>query len=250
LELAPEEIDSSFVPKARPDVAVVHVGSEIVLGRIAEGTSYLQTCALNESGSIVWQCFDGSGSIDDIAADIADVFSAGIEAVGADVAALARAVGGAGFLVGVQAPVLEIGGEPSGVAVGLPFPDFEAEDESGSSWCAEQLRGRRTLLVSWSPTCSFCELIADDLADLVPSLADAGVDVVLLATGGARANRESLERSNLACRLLLQDDEAVAAFADMGTPVACVIDEQGIVAEPLALGASRVVQLARRLADL
>jgi peroxiredoxin len=249
MDIAPEEIDGGFVPLARPEVAVVRVGSEIVLGRIAAGTSYLQTCALNETGSLVWQCFDGSGTIDEIAADVADVFGADIEAVSADIGALAREVGGAGFLVGVQEQVLEIGGAPSGIAVGLPFPDFEAEDENGRPFSAQQLRGRRSLLVSWSPTCSFCELIADDLADLVPSLTEAGVDIVLLATGGARANRESLDHSNLAGRLLLQNDEIVEGFDGMGTPVAYLVDEQGNVAEPLALGATEVMLLARGIAE-
>jgi peroxiredoxin len=246
IEIAPDDIDGGFVPRARSDVAFVEVGKEIVLGRIAAGTQYVQTCALNESGSIVWQCFDGSGTIDEIAVDIADVFGADPAAVSADVRALARDVGSIGFLVGVHEEVLEIGDESSGVAVGLPFPGFEARDEDGIPFSIEQLRGRRALLVNWSSTCSFCALITDDLAELAPGLARAGVDIVLLATGGARANRAVLARSKLACRLLLHDDDSAAGFDGMGTPVAYLIDEHGVVAEPVALGATEVVSLARR----
>ena len=246
-DVAAHEIDRRFVPRARPDVAMVQLGAEIVLGRIADGSTFLQTVALNESGAIVWQCFDGSGTVEEIAADIADVFGADAEAVGADIETLAREVGEAGFLVGVEPVVIEVGGEPSGVAVGSPFPDFEAEDASGSAFMAEQLRGRRSFLVSWSPTCRFCGLIARDLADLVANLAGAGVDLFLLATGDDDANRESVAGTDLESRLLLLD-EVPDGFADLGTPVAYLLDEEGNVAEALVLGATDVMGLASRIA--
>ena len=246
--LTPDEIDGRFVPHARADVVAVLVGREIVLGRVAEGTSYLQTCALNESGAIVWQCFDGSGTLEEIAADIADVFDVDAEAVSTDVVALARLVGGFGFLVGIEEQVLEIDGEPSGIPVGVPFPDFEAEDEAGRRAGAAVLSGRRSLLVNWSPTCSFCKMIAGDLADLAPALAANAIEIVLLSDGPRAANRALIEHANLACRLLLQDDELAAGFEDMGTPVAYLIDEAGNVAEPSAVGAPEVVALASRLA--
>jgi pyrimidine deaminase RibD-like protein len=108
--IAPEAIDGSFVPTARPGVGAVVVDREIVLGVIAAGTAHVQTVALNESGTIVWQCFDGTGTIDEIAADIASVFGAEIADVRGDVVALARAVGAAGYLVGVEDDVVEIAG--------------------------------------------------------------------------------------------------------------------------------------------
>ena len=194
--LAPEEIDGDFVPDARADVAAVLVGREIVLGRVAEGTPYLQTCALNESGAIVWQCFDGSGTIDEIAADIADVFEVDAGTVNTDVVELARLVGGFGFLVGVEEQVLEVEGEPSGIPVGAPFPDFEAEDEAGRRASAAVLGGRRSLLVNWSPTCSFCKMIAGDLADLAPALAENDIEIVLLSDGPSAANRALLKPSS------------------------------------------------------
>ena len=226
VEIEPEDIDGDFVPQARSDVAAVLVDREIVIGRVPEGSSYLQTCALNESGSIVWQCFDGSGTIDEIATDIADVFDADSESVTADVLALAREVGGFGFLVGVKEQILEVDDEQPGLAVGSQFPDFEAADEAGNPVSGERLAGRRSLLVSWSPTCSFCKLIARDLAELAPTLADKGVDIVLLSNGAA------------------------PPFAGLGTPVAYLLDERGVVAEPLALGSTEVVQLARRIAQV
>ena len=249
-EITADDIDDAFIPLSRPDVASVGIESEIVLGRIAAGTQYVQTCALNESGAVVWQCFDGTGTIADIAADIAEVFGVECAAVSADVVALARNVGALGFLVGVREDIYEVDGDGfDSIAIGEPFPDFEAVDEAGGRYSSTQLRGRRILLVNWSSTCSFCELIVDDLAELAPALARVGVDIVLLAAGDQRVIRESLDRSRLACRLLVQGNDGDAGFDGVGTPVAYLLDEHGNVASPLALGAPPVVQLAREVAE-
>ncbi|HEY5014128.1 MAG TPA: PqqD family peptide modification chaperone, partial [Acidimicrobiia bacterium] len=184
-EITADDIDDGFTPLARPDVASVAIESEMVLGRIAAGTQYVQTCALNESGAVVWQCFDGTGTIADIAADIAEVFGVDFAAVNDDVVALARNVGSLGFLVGVREDTFDVGdGDGTeGIAIGEPFPDFDAIDETGGSFSSTQLRGRRILLVNWSSTCSFCDAIVDDLAELAPALGRVGVDIVLLAAG-------------------------------------------------------------------
>ncbi len=225
-EIAPDAIDGSFVPLARRGVGAVVVDGEIVLGLVADGTTYLQTAALNESASIVWQCFDGSGTIDEIAADIATVFGAEPASVQGDVVALARAVGGAGFLVGVNEPVIDIRDDIFAVEVGHPFPDFAAVDDQGVPFSHATLRGHTTLLVSWSATCEFCARIAADLDELAPVLADANIDIVRLVTG-----------------------DTVDGFAGLGTPVAYLVDGHGRVAQPAALGAPAVVSLARRIAS-
>lgn len=251
-EITADDIEGDFTPLARPDVASVAIESEMVLGRIAAGTQYVQTCALNESGAVVWQCFDGTGTIADIAADIAEVFGVDFEAVNADVVALARNVGSLGFLVGVREDTFDVGDGDAGtegIAIGEPFPDFDAIDETGGGFSSKQLRGRRFLLVNWSSTCSFCEAIVDDLAELAPALGRVGVGIVLLAAGDQRVIRESIDRAGLACRLLVHGDAGDAGFDGIGTPVAYLLDEQGNVASPLALGAPPVVQLAREIAE-
>jgi thiol-disulfide isomerase/thioredoxin len=244
-ELRPDEIDGSFVPHARPDVAEVLVGRELVIGRLAPGTTFLETCALNESASIVWQCFDGTGTIDEIAADIADVFEVDVEAIRADVLGLTRDLGAVGFLFGVSEPAVEMADEPEGLPIGAALPDFDGHTEAGARWSSRTLRGRAAIVVAWSPTCGFCASIAGQLAELAPRLAGAGIEFVLLATGDARANRAVLNASGLTAQLVLQDDDRAEAFAGLGTPVAYLIDAEGRVTRPLALGSPAVVALAR-----
>ena len=47
-------------------------------------------------------------------------------------------------------------------------------------------------------------MIVDDLAELAPTLERVGVDIVLLAAGDRDVVGAALERSKLACRLLMQ----------------------------------------------
>jgi peroxiredoxin len=245
--ILPVDIDGSFVPCARADVASVLVGGEVALGRIAPGTSYLQTGALNRSASVIWQCFDGDASIEEIARDIADVYGADLAAVTADVRTVACDVGAAGFLAGVAADV-DLSSEPEGLAVGSPIPAFRATSDDGRPWSSDELTARSSVIVNWSATCEHCARITDDLAALAPRLVNAGVELVLLATGGLAANRKLLDRSGLACRLVLQDDDRAEAFDGLGTPVAYLVDATARVAAPIALGADEVVALVERIA--
>src|SRR2546423_13946623 len=47
-----------------------------------------------------------------------------------------------------------------GLAVGTPFPSFKLPHLDGQEVSLEDFRGRKTLLVNWSPQCGFCDLIA------------------------------------------------------------------------------------------
>jgi peroxiredoxin len=136
--------------------------------------------------------------------------------------------------------------EPQGLAVGAPVPAFRLPDLTGHPVALEDYRGRRVLLVQWSPTCSFCEQLAPELADLQIQLRAHQIQPVLVSDGDAKANRRLANRYGLDSPILLQPaDGQVEAFKGQGTPVAYLMDEQGRVAAPLAVGAREVPRLAR-----
>ena len=146
-------------------------------------------------------------------------------------------------------PMAPAPAQPAGLAVGSRFGDFQLPDLSGRLVDLNAWRGRRTLIVHWSTTCGFCDLIAPDLARLEPDLEKQGVQVVLASYGDADANRRLAQEHGLACSILLQPEtQPLAAFSQRGTPVAYVLDEAGCVAEPLVSGADAVLDLARGLA--
>lgn len=87
-------IDSSSVPLARPDLAAVEVDDEIVLYDDTTGRLH----RLNPGAATLWRCLDGTGTLADVARDIAEVYHADPEQVLADVVELSRQFAGEGLL--------------------------------------------------------------------------------------------------------------------------------------------------------
>jgi peroxiredoxin len=150
----------------------------------------------------------------------------------------------------LAAPAAAQNGQPAGLAVGDSFPPFQLPDFRGRTLGIDDLAGKRVLLVHWSPSCGFCEQIAPDLAALQDDLRKRKVELVLLSYGDVESNRRLAEEHGLECRILLLDGSAeLQPFHGLGTPVAYLLDEEGRVAEPLAVGALDVPALARAAAS-
>jgi peroxiredoxin len=131
-----------------------------------------------------------------------------------------------------------------GTQLSLALPDLD-----GHTVSLDRYAGRRVLLVHWSPDCSFCDMVATDLADLQGLLRAKQVDLVLLSRGDSQANRELLDHHGLSATVLLGDDAApLECFARVGTPAAYLLDEQGRVATGLVVGADKVAELVREVA--
>jgi peroxiredoxin len=136
--------------------------------------------------------------------------------------------------------------EPQGLTVGTQFDSFALPDLTGQIVTLEQFRGKRVLLVNWSPQCGFCDLIAPDLAQLQTDFQKRNVELVLVSSADAEANRKLAEEHGLKCSILLmKESESLEAFQNMGTPSAYLLDEEGRVAKPLSVGANDVPDLAR-----
>jgi hypothetical protein len=104
-----DTIGPAFTATARGDIVAVEVDGEIVLYDDSRGILH----RLNPTASALWQCLDGSGTLGEIAADIADVFEIDGDRVLADVLMAAREFATQGLLAGV--------GEP---------PELDSEDRS------------------------------------------------------------------------------------------------------------------------
>jgi peroxiredoxin len=86
---------------------------------------------------------------------------------------------------------------------------------------------------------------------LQPDLGKSNVQLVLVSRDDAGSNRDLAEESGLTGPILLMPDDGPMArdtFKNQGTPVAYLLDEQGRVAEPLAVGGEEILALARRVA--
>lgn len=96
----PSTITKTFVPTTRPDLVQVEVDGEIVLYDDSAKIMH----RLSPIAGQVWRCLDGSGSLAEVAADLADVYQADAKQILVDVVATARQFGSAGLLVDVAVP--------------------------------------------------------------------------------------------------------------------------------------------------
>jgi peroxiredoxin len=138
--------------------------------------------------------------------------------------------------------------QPAGLAVGTQV-SFELPDLDGETISLERFRGRQVLLVHWSTTCGFCTQIAHELAELEDKLERRNTELVLLSYGDPEPNQALASEYGLRATILLLEGQANLSFSGLGTPAAYLLDEEGRVAEPLALGANEVPELARAAAE-
>ncbi|MGH8893033.1 MAG: PqqD family peptide modification chaperone [Actinomycetes bacterium] len=95
------EIDLSSTVSPRPGVSVHTTGESTVLLDTATGA----TVVVDQIGALVWSVLDGTARLEEIVVDLADVFGAPVETIGADVLELARSLGRSGLLDGVSPEV-------------------------------------------------------------------------------------------------------------------------------------------------
>src|SRR5437660_8942329 len=96
--------------------------------------------------------------------------------------------------------------QPTGLPVGTQIASFRLPDLAGKQVALEDFRGKQVLLVNWSPQCGFCDKIAPDLAKLQPDLQKHNVQLLLVSSGKAEANRKLAKEHRLECPILLQKD--------------------------------------------
>jgi thiol-disulfide isomerase/thioredoxin len=241
---APDAIDGGFVPRRHAAALEIAVGNEVVVMR---GLAH----ALNPTATLVWQCFDGEGTIDEIVSDLAEATGADRDVIENDVLALTRQLAEVGLLdgvAGVPDTMTAVTG-PERLPVGAELGSLTLASLDGEDVTLGSYRGRPVLLVNWSPGCGFCLKIAGELGALQEELERQGISMVFVTSGDPDANRKVFADAGLTAPALVRtgvDDP----FKGFGTPAAYLIDEDGKVAAPLSLGANQVPGFARDLARI
>jgi hypothetical protein len=116
-------------------------------------------------------------------------------------------------------------------------------DLDGRPFTLDELlaRGRPAALVFSDPGCGAC-------VELLPVVARAERDrsdltIALIMTGDVMQNRLHLEGSGLATVLLADQHQLSTAYAVKAMPAALLIDLDGRIASPLAVGGPRLEEL-------
>ena len=93
--VAPDAIAEGFVARRADGAHTVELDGEAVL--LNDGRLHL----LNTTGALVWACFDGEGTIAEIAADISEGMGVPYDTVLEDTLTVARELGAEGLLASV-----------------------------------------------------------------------------------------------------------------------------------------------------
>jgi peroxiredoxin len=166
-------------------------------------------------------------------------------AVGAiDVPDLARSAAGGRKRLGSERPLGESRIERDGLKAGTQAPPFELEDVRGSRVRLEDFRGRRLMLVFSDPECGPCNALLPDLARLQDE-----TSIVMVTRGDRAANRAKVEEHGLEFPVVLQKGWTLSKdYGIFATPVAFLIDEEGVLAKDVARGRDAIVALASEAA--
>jgi peroxiredoxin len=135
---------------------------------------------------------------------------------------------------------------PLGLPVGTEAPAFELPDLNGTPHTLAQYRGRRVLMVFYSTQCGFCTGMLSRLAALAKANGSADLVPLLITSGSLEENRRQMTEHGVSCPVLLQKGmEVYLEYQGNGTPTGYLIDEQGKIASPLAVGSEALLALAQ-----
>lgn len=130
----------------------------------------------------------------------------------------------------------------SGLASGTPAPDLTLPLLDGGEVTLSNLRGKRVLLVFSDPHCGPCMALAPDLERAKRDRDD--VSVLMVSRGSRDDNLAKVREFGLTFPIALQKKwEISKLYAMFATPIGYLIDEKGVVASEVAIGAPPILDL-------
>lgn len=137
----------------------------------------------------------------------------------------------------------------TGNTLGLPvgrvvIEDFELAELRGGRMSFSQWRGCTLLLIFFDPTSGPCQQLVPSLAALTGQIANSQPLPVIVSTGDVETNLRVLHSQGVTCPILLQEDWEVGTLFDVRiTPMAYLVDQEGRIAAPAAVGAAAILSL-------
>jgi peroxiredoxin len=131
----------------------------------------------------------------------------------------------------------------NGLKAGTPAPPFRLPRLDGTELGLEDFRGRRVLLVFSDPECGPCEHTALQLEQLQKRRPD--LQVLMISRRDPELNRQKFASLKVSYPVVLQKQwEISRKYAMFATPIAYLIDEQGVLLRDVAVGVELILGLA------
>lgn len=130
----------------------------------------------------------------------------------------------------------------NGLSAGTLAPNVVLPDLAGAMQSVADYRGRRVLLVFSDVNCGPCDALAPDLVRLARERDD--VQVLMVSRGDPEANRQKAALHGYPFPVLLQKSwEISKQYAMFATPIAYLIDEDGVIDADVAVGNDAILGL-------
>jgi peroxiredoxin len=167
-------------------------------------------------------------------------------AVGArDVPELAAHAAGHHSRLQTERPMSESRIEREGLKAGTPAPPFELPTLRGETASLAEQRGRRVLLVFSDPDCGPCESVLPELARLHRERRSDGLEIIMVSRGALEENRRKAEAFGIDFPVVLQSGWKLSKkYGIFATPIAFLINEEGVIERDVARGPSEILSLA------
>ncbi len=131
-----------------------------------------------------------------------------------------------------------------GLPAGTRAPTFELPEVRGGVVSLDDHLGRSVLLVFSAPDCGPCEALGRDLAALQEDARASDLDLILVSRGEPEANRRKAEEQGIGFPVVVQDGWKLSKeYGIFATPVAFLVDEEGLIAKGAAKGLEEIVAL-------
>jgi peroxiredoxin len=137
--------------------------------------------------------------------------------------------------------------ERNGLSAGTPAPSLRPPRLDGGELSLEAYRGRRVLLVFSDPHCGSCDQLAPELERLHRRSPDP--QVLVISRGDPESNRAEVAEHGLTFPIALQRHWEISRdYRMFAAPIGYFIDERGVIAADVAVGADAILALAARTA--
>jgi methylamine dehydrogenase accessory protein MauD len=128
------------------------------------------------------------------------------------------------------------------LSVGQPVPSLVLPDLEGRPRALSDFSRSPTVVLFWSPSCGFCQQMLPELKAWERKRPAGARELLLISNGTVESN----QAMGLSTPILLDPDgQAMNSFGASGTPMAVLINPDGRIASPIAVGSNAVMELAR-----
>jgi peroxiredoxin Q/BCP len=132
-----------------------------------------------------------------------------------------------------------------GLRRGVAAPPFSLPQIDGVEISLDHYRGTSVLLVFSDPFCKPCTALAFKLEQF--HRANRCLSILMVSRGDVDANRAKIAETNLTFPVVLQQHwEISRAYGMFATPIAYVVDEAGVLASDVLVGADAILKAASR----